>query len=145
MRCLLWILIIIFVGLGFYFGLAPKYKFKYYYYLKDRTRMLTLVTFPNQLFRVNDTYLVPGFYDKHQVPKTYVKPTERSDGDWAEYVTFHSNGILIVGNGAETMNLSNDFCYYSNSVTYYSDALKLDSIRASLKDTQNIVLYSFGK
>jgi hypothetical protein len=145
MRRLPRIFIILFVGLGFYLGLVPEYKFKYYYYLRDSTRILSRVTYPNEFFLKNDTYLVPGFYDKHQVPKTYVKPTLSSDGDWAEYVTFHSNGILIIGFPAETKNLSNDFRYFEGSFTYYSDALKLDSLEASLKDTQKIALYTYDK
>ena len=145
MRRLPGIFIILFVGLGFYLGLVPEYKFKYYYYLRDSTRTLTRVTYPNEFFLINDTYLVPGHYEKHQAPDTYVKPTMSSDGDWAEYVTFHSKGILIMGFPAETKNLSNDFRYYADTVTYYADTWKLDSLEASLKDTQKIALYTYDK
>jgi hypothetical protein len=111
MRRLLWILIIISVGVDVYLGFAPTYHFKYYYYSRDSTRVLTRVTYPNEFFLINDTYLVPGHYDKHHVPDMYVKPNLSSDGDWDEYVTFHSKGILIIGFGAEAKGLSNDFCY----------------------------------
>lgn len=145
MRRLLWTAIIAFLGLDLYFGLAPTYKFKYYYYSKDSTRVLTRITYPNEFFLTNDTYLVPGYYDKHQFPDRYVNPNLNGDGEWAEYVTFHHKGILVIGFAAETKRLSNDFCYYSNSVTYYADARKLDSLQASLKDTEKIAIYSYDK
>ena len=145
MRRLPGLFIILFVGLGLYIGFSPTYKFKYYYYLRDSTRILTRVTYPNEFFLINDTYFVPGYYDKHHMPARYVKARFSSDGDWAEYVTFHSKGILIIGFPAETKNLSNDFRYFEGSFTYYSDALKLDSLEASLKDTQKIALYTFDK
>lgn len=145
MRRILWISIVLFVALGIYLGIVPNYRFNYYYYKKDSTKVLTRVTYPNQFFRLNDTYLVPGFYDKRQIPETYVKPSRSSDGDWYETVTFHSKGILIIGFMAETKRLNDVFRYYTNTVTYYADARKLDSIEASLKDTQKIALYSYDE
>ena len=139
----LWTSIILFVGLGVYFLIAPTYKFKYYYYSKDSTRILTRVTTPNNLFEQNDTYLVPGFYDKHQLPATYVKPIPSSDGDWDEYVTFHSKGIHIIGHEAETKNLSDTFRFDCVTIREYAEALKIDSIEASLKDTQKVAVYSY--
>lgn len=85
------------------------------------------------------------YSEKHQVPDTYVKPKMSSDGDWAEYVSFQSKGILIIGFEVETKRLSDDFCYYSNTVTYYADARKLNSLQDLLKDTQKIAIYSFDK
>jgi hypothetical protein len=144
MRIILLILIVLLVLLVVYSGLAPKYKFKYYY-SKDSTKILTRVSYPNTWIAGNETYLVPGFYDKHELPETYVKPNRTSHGEWSEYITFHSKGILIIGESAETKNLSNDFCYYGNSVTDYSEVRKLDSIESSLRNPEKIALYSFNK
>jgi hypothetical protein len=109
------------------------------------TKILTRVSYPDTWFSQNETYLVPGFYDKHELPETYVKPNSSSHGEWAEYVTFHSKGILITGFAADAKNLSDDFRYYSGTVTYYADAWKLDSLASFLKDTQQIAIYSFDR
>jgi|SRR5579863_2764677 len=145
MKTLPLILIGLGVALVIYFGIAPKYKFKYYYYSKDRTKILTRVSYPNTWYSQNETYLVPGFYNKHELPETYVKPNNSSHGEWAEYVTFHSKGILIIGFAAEANNLSNDFRYYSGTVTYYANARKLDSLASTIRDTQKIAIYSFDR
>jgi len=137
---ILGILTLIFV---IYKAIIPKFKFSYYY-TKTKSRTLTRVTYPNCWFFINDTYFTPGYYDRHKIPDIYIKPIYSTDGDWAAYVTFHSKGILISAT-AETRNTSDCFRYFNNSVTYYSEVRKIDSITETFHDVEKIALYSFDK
>jgi hypothetical protein len=135
--------VIIFIIL--YFGLIPKYRFSYYY-SRDQLKVLTRVTYPNAFLFLNTTYLTPGKYEKHRVPDVYIKPIpENIDGhDWAEYVTFHSKGIRIVGQRAETKNLSDSFRFMEGS-GYYNHHQEILSYEKSLSDTSMVFLYRYQK
>jgi hypothetical protein len=132
-------LILIFIFL--YFGLIPKYRFSYYY-SRDQKMVLTRVTYPNAFLFSNQTYLTPGKYEKHSIPDVYIRPVpEDIDGhDWAEYVIFHSKGIFIVGQRAETKNLNDSFRFMNNS-GYYPDFIKIEGFEKSLVDTSKVALY----
>jgi hypothetical protein len=137
------VLLIISVGLGLviYWLSSPKYKF-HYYYSKDKSQVLTRVTYSNTLFSSITTYFTPGHYEQYETPTTYVKPKYSSDGDWAVYVIFHSKGIFLKdGNSAEVRNLSDSFLYsYGN---YYNEHRALDRLISTFKDTTKLTLYSF--
>ena len=119
----------------------PKYEYKYYY-SNDGLNILTKVTYPNIFIYSNQTYLTPGYYKLHKTPNIYVSPINTISGYWAESIIFHSNGILIMGNIAETKNLNNSFQYISQSITYYKDHFRIDSLKKSLKNPEYLIIYS---
>jgi hypothetical protein len=136
-----WFLIILII-VFLYFGLIPKYRFSYYY-SRDQTKVLTRVTYPNAFLFSNQTYLTPGKYEKRKVPDVYISPIPEGidDHDWAEYVTFHSRGILVVGQRAETRKLNDSFRFMNGS-GYYNDFQKILSYEKSLLDTSKVFLYN---
>jgi hypothetical protein len=132
-------LILIFILL--YFGWIPKYRFSYYY-SRDQKRVLTRITYPNAFLFSNETYLTPGKYEKHSIPDVYIRPFPEGigDRDWAEYVTFHSKGIFILGQRAETKNLNDSFRFMNGS-GFYPDFIKIKRFEESLVDTSKVSLY----
>ena len=135
---------IILTSLFLYHAVFPKYKFSHYY-SKDKSKVLTRIEYPNAWLFLNKTYLTPGFYYKNQKPDVYIKPIPLSHGDWAEYVTFHSKGIFVIGENAEVKNCSDTFKYLLGTVTNYSENRIIDSLEKTFVDTSKIAIYSFDK
>jgi hypothetical protein len=125
-----------------YFIITPIYLFKHYYSF-DRETVLTRVTQINVLKLSKIIYLTPGYYTDHKVPDRYVKPVPATDGEWIQYAILHTKGILIIGDSAETKNLSSSFIYISNSFTDYGKSLYIDSLEKSLKGKKSYHIHSF--
>ena len=97
---------------------------------------MTAVTYPNAWYKANDIYFTPGRYAGLKIPGIYIKPNYSSDRDWVIHVTFHSRGILFLGN-AEVKNVSDSFLYRSYSFTNYRDSKYTDSLKKTFQNAED--------
>lgn len=122
----------------FYWAIIPKYRHKLIY-SKDKAKIITATTYPNNILVRNSTYFTPGVNKKNKIPDVFVNPDYTSDNDWVIYVTFHSKGVFFLGH-ATVKNISDTFFYLPSSFTEYRQSLKIDSLKSTFRNSEDTTL-----